>query len=134
MTTIDHLAAMCQELKLHAERSDGNLIVPMTRAEDPERPIYNVFYEQEGRVVATAFATGFLFPQDDPQLFDAYEFCNRWNSDYPAPRACVAGDGSLCVEMNYYREGLSDEYLKENFLRLFIRLSGDFFEAAGERW
>lgn len=128
--SIDDLQRLCGELGMYCTQTNGALLVPMTRAEDPERPIYNVFLADPEKAALRAYAisVGFTIPEE--KQLDAFIVCNRWNRDRSITRAYLADDGELRVELAFDGEGLSEEFVRENFLRDFIAATGDFFELA----
>jgi hypothetical protein len=60
----------------------------------------------------------------------ALGFCNKWNFERLSPRAYVDAEGRLRADMNVEIDGLSREYLIENFIRRFVREASDFFAEA----
>lgn len=128
--TIEILQELCAELGLYSKPYGDNaaLIVPLTRAEEPERPIYNVFLLDSDRLSAYAVSTGFDLPQE--RLFDAHWLCNRWNRDRFNTRAYVDKEGELRLDLNFIADDLPREFVRERFIRDFIAASGDFFEQA----
>ena len=127
--TTDELKALCDEIGYYSKISGNALVIPMTRAEDPERPIYNVFVPGENSLSAYAVSVGFKYPEEKRN--GAYLMCNQWNRERPFGRAYLDNEGELRLDMVYMgEEDLDREYVKENLLRLFTICSGDFFEFA----
>ena len=109
--------------------SNNALVVPITRAEDPERPVYNAFFTSDERLVANAFSRGF---ERNGAEVDALEFCNRWNALKPKPRARLDAEVGLCVDDSIVARGAERERLAKDFIQAFVLGSGDFFEVASE--
>lgn len=128
--TIDELESLCGELGLYSKRSGDALVVPMTRAEDPERPIYNVFLADCDKNFLRAYAISVGFTIDEQKQFEAMVLCNKWNRERSFARAYVDRDGELRLELDFEGEGIPKEYARENFIREFTAASGDFFEWA----
>lgn len=128
--SLDDLQRLCGEIGLSCRISNNALLVPLTRAEDPERPIYNVFLADNEKQTLCAYAISVGFEIPEEKQLDAFLVCNRWNRDRSLTRAYLADDRELRVEFDLPDQGLSDEYIRESFLREFVSASGDFFEFA----
>ena len=126
--TVDEFEETVKETGLFYRRSGNAIVVPLTLAEAPEKPIRIGFIVSDGYASATSVSEGFRVDGDKTQR--ALEFCNEWNDDKLTPRAYVDAEGRLRADMNVCVDGLSREYLIENFIRRFVREAGDFFAEA----
>ena len=126
--TVDEFEETVKETGLFYRRSGNAIIVPLTLAEAPEKPIRIGFIIGDGYASATSVSEGFRV--DDEKMTRALGFCNKWNFERLSPRAYVDAEGRLRADMNVEIDGLSREYLIENFIRRFVREAGDFFAEA----
>ncbi|MBP5621901.1 MAG: YbjN domain-containing protein [Thermoguttaceae bacterium] len=126
--TVDDLEELVKETGLYYRRSGNAIIVPLTLAEAPEKPIRVGFIIGDGYASATSVSEEFRV--DDDAKPRALGFCNEWNYDNLTPRAYVDSDGRLRADMNVGIDGLSREYLIEDFVKRFVREAGDFFAEA----
>ena len=124
----DYLEDMVKETGLFFRRSGNAIVVPLTLAEAPEKPIRIGFIIGDGYATATSVSESFRV--DDEKMTRALGFCNEWNYERLSPRAYVDAEGRLRADMNVEIDGLSREYLIENFIRRFVREAGDFFAEA----
>ncbi len=126
--TIDDFEETVKETGLYYRRSGNAIIVPLTLAEAPEKPIRIGFIIDDGYATAISVSEGFRV--DDDKTTRALAFCNEWNCDKLTPRAYVDDEGRLRADMSVGIVGLSREYIVENVIRRFVREIGDFFAEA----
>ena len=126
--TVDELEETVKETGLYYRRSGNAIIIPLTLAEAPEKPIRIGFIIGDGYVMATSVSEAFRFDGDKKQY--ALGLCNEWNYVHLTPRAYVDDEGRLRADMSVKIDGLSREYLIDDFIKRFVREAGDFFAEA----
>ena len=112
---------------------DGKLLVSLRADDDFRYDVLIVFSAQENKIQATAFSTNLKISED--REIDALRFCNRWNYEKCFPKALIDEDRDFRTEMTLLTdEELDPEYVKENFIRLTLGTSWQFFVEAGKEF
>jgi hypothetical protein len=92
-----------------------------------------VFTSGANKIQVGGWTEGFRFEGD--RRVEGLEFCNEWNYNKANPRAYLDSDGDLRVDMTLFTdEPLSDEYVEENFVRLFLSTANEFYEEAAKKF
>lgn len=106
-------------------------IYAMFSNDDCPKPLTCLFTASESKIQAAGYMEGVACADD--RRVEGLEFCNKWNYGRVNPRAYLDEDGDLRVDMTLFEEErLSDEYVEENFVRLFLSTANQFYEEAAK--
>lgn len=101
--------------------------------ENNSNPTMCLFTASDSKIQASAWQEELSY--DEERRGESLEFCNQWNYSRVNPRAYLDEDGDLRVDMALFEaEKLSDEYLEENFIGLFVSTARQFYEEAAKRF
>ena len=111
----------------------GGAIYAMFSNDDYPKPLSCLFTTSESKMQAVAYMEGVA--GSDERRVEGLEFCNQWNYGRVNPRAYLDEDGDLRVDMTLFEsELLSDEYIEENFVSLFLSTANQFYEEAAKKF
>ena len=130
--TLERLRNILDNMECRHIKNDG-AIYAMFHFENNGKTLACLFTAGEVKIQAAAWMAGVSC--DDERRVEGLEFCNQWNCERVNPRAYIDGDGDLRVDMTLFEiEGLTDEYLEENFVRLFFSTANQFYDEAASKF
>jgi hypothetical protein len=111
----------------------GGAIYAMFSNDDCPKPLSCLFTAGESKMQAAGYMEGITGV--DERRVEGLEFCNQWNNGRVNPRAYLDEDGDWRVNMTLFEsERLSDEYIEENFVRLFLSTARQFYKEAAKKF
>ncbi len=130
--SIERLRDILDKIGYRHTKKDG-VIYATFNSDDFPKPLACVFTASGNKIQVGGWTEGFRF--DDERRVEGLEFCNEWNYDKANPRAYLDSDGDLRVDMTLFTDApLSDEYVEENFVRLFLSTANQFYEEAAKKF
>ncbi|MDO4557292.1 MAG: YbjN domain-containing protein, partial [Lachnospiraceae bacterium] len=118
-----HFRQLLDELGIqHKVDSDGDYLVHLEKDNDCCYDVFLWFMIGENTVTIMGWSVNEI-PSYKHE--EALMFCNKFNEEHRIPNACIASNGAnkgklFCKYSLFTDIPLSDEYLKENFIRLGI--------------
>lgn len=130
--SIDRLRDILDKMGFRHTKKDGAIFATFN-SDDFPNPLACVFTASDTKIQVGGWSEGFRF--DGSRRVEGLEFCNSWNYDKANPRAYLDKDGDLRVDMTLFTdEPLSDDYVEENFVRLFLSTANQFYEEAADKF
>ena len=130
--SIDRLRDILDKIGYRHTKKDDALLANF-HSDDFPKPLACIFSAKNKKIQVAAWTEGFRF--EGARRVEGLEFCNQWNYDKANPRAYLDSDGDLRVDMTLFAdEPLTDEYVEENFVRLFLSTANQFFEEAAKKF
>ena len=129
---IERLRNILDKLEFRHTKTDDAVFATFN-SDDFPTPLAVVFTSANNKLQVGAWLDGLRF--DGARRVEGLEFCNEWNYRRANPRAYLDSDGDLRVDMTLFTdEPLSDEYVEENFVRLFLTTANQFFGKASDKF
>ncbi len=130
--SIDRLRNILDGMGFRHAKIDGAIYAIFNGA-NFSKPLACVFTAGTNKIQAGCLAEGFRF--DGSRRVEGLEFCNQWNCERVNPRAYLDRDGDLRVDMTLFTDKpLTDEYVEENFARLFVSTAKQCYEEAAQKF
>ena len=130
--SIDRLRNILDGLGFRHAKIDG-AIYAIFKGAGFSKPLACVFIAGTNKIQAVGWEEGFSF--DGSRRVEGLEFCNQWNCERVNPRAYLDRDGDLRVDMTLFTDTpLTDEYVEENFARLFVSTAKQCYEEAAQKF
>ncbi|MBP3530554.1 MAG: YbjN domain-containing protein [Thermoguttaceae bacterium] len=130
--SIDRLRNILDGMGFQHAKIDG-AIYAIFKGADFSKPLACVFIAGTNKIQAVGWEEGFSF--DGSRRVEGLEFCNEWNYVKTNPRAYLDRDGDLRVDMTLFTDKpLTDEYVEENFARLFVSTAKQCYEEAAQKF
>ncbi|MCM1110310.1 MAG: YbjN domain-containing protein [Clostridium sp.] len=105
--------------------NDGDLFMVLEADEDFNHDVVIYFFVKDNSLGIYAFAHDYKVPED--KMLDALIAVNKHNADTKYPKAFIK-DNTVQTEYWYLLdEEVSEEYIKENCLKMIISLTWRFF-------
>ncbi len=130
--SIDRLRDILDKMGYRHLKKDGAIYATFHNDEYPN-PLTCLFTSGGSKIQAAAWMEGVCC--DAASRVAGLEFCNDWNYGKVNPRAYLDADGDLRVDMTLFvDETLTDEYVEENFVRLFLGTTDEFYKEAAKKF
>lgn len=118
----------------HRIGKSGDFILSLCADKDCRFDVGVIFEIKESMV--HVLAIGVDFNVDKDKSSDAILFCNDWNKDNHCPKAYFDFDSNnIVAEYTIFTDvDLSDEYIKENVIKVALSASWQFFVEAAKQF
>ncbi|MBR2004123.1 MAG: YbjN domain-containing protein [Thermoguttaceae bacterium] len=130
--SIDRLRDILDKMGYRHTKRDGAIFATFN-SDDFPKPMTGLFTAKNDKIQAGAWVEGLRF--EGSRRFEGLEFCNEWNYSKANPCAYLDKDGDLRVKTTLFTdEPLTDEYVEENFVRLFLSTANQFYKEAAQKF
>lgn len=131
--TLEQLRDLLDEVGVRHTKKEDVLLATLSADEDFGYDVLLLFAAEGSRIRAIAGSGSFQAPRANRR--QALEFCNSWNDDKAAPRAYLDEEGYFRLDASLYTDvDVDASYIKNEFVRLFMASSWQFFKEAGNEF
>lgn len=133
--TKEHFRSLLDAMNItHKVDSDGDFVAPLSADEDCRYDVRVIFCVEDTAVQSLAFAAGLEI--QDNKISEAMLFCNDWNKSKKGPKSYVDIKNKTFIAecVTWTDVEISDEFIKENVIRLWLGLSWSFYKEVAKQF